>query len=185
MKRLDEAAREFTEYLERQGIPYAVMGGFAVRIYALPRPTFDVDFTIALSRDRLGALYDRLERLGYTIPEPQRGGWIDHVQGLPVVKFQLLQGDHSIDLDVFLAETPFQQELLTRRQRYEAEGWAAWYVSAEDLILLKLIADRPKDRADVNDILFVQGALDFAYLRSWAERLHVLPQLEAALSQRP
>ena len=33
------------------------MGGWAVRVYALPRPTYDIDFTIILDRDRLPALY--------------------------------------------------------------------------------------------------------------------------------
>src|SRR5262249_25837756 len=159
----------------------ALMGGFAVRIYALPRPTFDVDFTIAFPRARLSELNQRLEQLGYVIPEAQRQGWIDSVKGLPVVKFQLLHGDRSIDVDVFLAETAFQQELLRRRQEHEAEGWRAWYVSVEDLILLKLLADRPKDQLDVADILLVQGTPDVAYLRTWAERLGILPKLEAAL----
>jgi hypothetical protein len=183
MKRLDEAAQEFVALLESQGIAYAVMGGMAVRIHALPRPTFDVDFTIALPRDRLPEFYDRIEALGYTIPEAQRRGWIDAVKGLPVVKFQLLVAEHSIDVDVFLAETPFQQELLGRRQRHEADGWSAWFVTPEDLILLKLLADRPKDRIDVADLLFIQHALDVEYMRYWATRLGVLPALEAALAQ--
>jgi hypothetical protein len=41
MKTLDDAAREFIELFERLAIPYALMGGLAVRTYALPRPTFD------------------------------------------------------------------------------------------------------------------------------------------------
>ncbi len=48
MQGLDEAARAFIKLFEQLGVPYVLMGGLAVRIYALPRPTFDVDFTALL-----------------------------------------------------------------------------------------------------------------------------------------
>ena len=41
--------------LDRLGIPYAVMGGLAVRVYAIPRFTNDVDLTISLDREKLPA----------------------------------------------------------------------------------------------------------------------------------
>jgi hypothetical protein len=182
MKGLDEAAHDFVELLESKQIPYAIMGGFAVRLHALPRPTFDIDFTILLARDQLPALYLHAEQLGYQVPEPQRQGWIDTVNGLPVVKCALPLGDRAIDVDLFLAETPFQKELLCRRQQHQADGWSAWFVTAEDLILLKLLANRPKDRVDVADILFIQPQLDAAYMREWAQKLGTLEALETVLA---
>ena len=50
------------------------------------------------------------------------------------------------------------------------------------LILVKLLANRPKDRVDVSDILFVQGTLDEAYMRRWAATLGIAVELEDALS---
>lgn len=184
MTGLEDAARQLVSLLEKLGAPYAIMGGLAVRMHALPRPTFDVDFTVALPRESLGDLYEAAEALGFSIPASQRSGWIDQVRGLPVVKLQLILTDRIIDLDMFLAETPFQLQLLERRQRHSAEGWEAWFVSPEDLILLKLLADRPKDRADIADVLFVQTTLDKTYLRRWAAQLGVAHVLEAALDDR-
>ena len=40
------ALHRFVRLFDRLQIHYAIMGGWAVRVYALPRPTFDVDFTI-------------------------------------------------------------------------------------------------------------------------------------------
>jgi hypothetical protein len=168
MKGVDATAREITGLLDRLGMPYAIMGGLAVRVPAIPRPTFDVDFTVAAARDDLPTLYRDCEALGYVIPETQRTGWIDSVRGMAVVKLQLPFDDHFIDIDLFLAETPFQQSLLARRQQVAAGDWSAWFVTAEDLILLKLLADRPKDRIDVTDTLFIQGPLNIAYMRHWA-----------------
>jgi len=180
MKGIDEAARDFIGLFERLEITYAVMGGLAVRAHALPRPTFDVDFTIAISREALPALYQATEVLGYVVSEAQTKGRVDQVQGLAVVKFQWYVGERAVD--VFLAETPFQVQMLQRARR-EQVGLQALIVSPEDLILLKLIAGRPKDRVDIADILFIQGTLDHNYLRQWAPRLGVAAELEAALAE--
>ncbi len=183
MKEIDEAARDFVQLFERLDVPYALMGGFAVRAYAFPRPTFDVNFTLAIARERLNEFYDLAEELGYSISPAQRQGWIDHVQEFPLIKFKLFIAGHSVDIDVFLAETPFQRELLQRRRQHEIDGWQAFFVSPEDLILLKLTADRHKDRAAAADILFYVGQLDEDYLRDWAAKLGIADRLERALAE--
>lgn len=192
MSGLEAATRQLANILEGLRVPYAVMGGLAVRIHALPRPTFDVDVTAAIGRQMLPRLYAAAEEAGFEIPSVQQAGWVDSVRGMPIVKFQWRAGDQPIDIDVFLAETAFQDQLLLRRQRYSAEGLNAWFVSAEDLILLsaedlillKLLANRPKDRTDVMDILFIQGDLDETYLRTWAKQLGVEQALAELLESR-
>jgi hypothetical protein len=181
MKGLDDIVRDLVGLFEADDVPYALMGGLAVRIHALPRPTYDVDFTILLPRSELARLYQRVEALGYTVPAAQAAGWVDTVQGLPVVKLQVFFAECAIDVDIFLAETAFQRHLLTRRQRHGAENLDAWFVSPEDLILLKLLAGRPKDLLDVSDILFIQGQLDEEYMRRWATDLGVSTALQEAL----
>lgn len=64
----------FGRLFDRLGIPYAIMGGWAVRVYALPRPTYDVDFTVLLSRDRLPELYAAATNDGFTVPDQYLGG---------------------------------------------------------------------------------------------------------------
>lgn len=58
-------------------------------------------------------------------------------------------------------------------------------VMTEDLILLNLIANRPRDLIDVADLLFIQGPLDESYLKHWGKRLGVLTVLEDQLAHRP
>lgn len=53
MTTLDDVVRQLAELLEQNGIPYAVMGGLAVRVHGIPRPTHDVDLTIEISRKKL------------------------------------------------------------------------------------------------------------------------------------
>lgn len=58
-----------------------------------------------------------------------------------------------------------------------------WVLGPADLILHTLVAGRPKDLADVQNILAVQGHVDPSYLREWSGRLGVTPRLETALQQ--
>jgi predicted nucleotidyltransferase len=183
MSELARALRDFAAVFEGLQSPYVVMGGIAVRFYGIPRATYDVDFTVAIERGRLPELYRRVRDLGYTVPEAYDAGWIDNVAGMPLVKARLYIKGRGIDVDLFLAESRFQRALLARRRREELDGVPVWLVSAEDLILLKLLAERPRDLADIGDILFTQGELDHPYLRQWANELGVLAELERALSQ--
>lgn len=44
---LDRALRDIAAELDRMSVPYAVMGGLAVRVYGIPRATYDVDLTVS------------------------------------------------------------------------------------------------------------------------------------------
>jgi len=182
MTDLARAMADLMALFDRMQIRHAVMGGIAVRAYGIPRPTFDVDFTIAIERSKLAELYEAVCALGYTVPEAYTKGRVDQVAGMPLVRFRLYLEGRGVDVDVFLAESAFQEELLSRRRHAAVDDRPVWLVSPEDLVLLKLIAARPRDILDVADVLFTQGQLDTAYMRNWATKLGVLDRLEKALS---
>lgn len=182
MKSLNDALREIARLFESMGVRYAVMGGIAVRIHAIPRPTFDVDFTVALARDRLAEFFERASSAGYAVPESYPHRRVDTVAGMSLVKLRMFQESRGVDIDIFLAESPFQETLLGRRRHEEIEGDSICFVSPEDLVLLKLLAGRPRDLIDIQDVLFTQGNLDEAYLRHWARELGVVERLERALA---
>jgi hypothetical protein len=93
MTDLVQALKALTALFEKLGLTYAVMGGFAVRVYAIPRPTYDLDFTIAIERKLLPQLFEAVKAMGCTVPDEYERGWTDEVGGMPVVKFcQYLQG---------------------------------------------------------------------------------------------
>lgn len=185
MNHVDEELRNFVRLFDSLGLDYAVMGGIAVRAHGIPRPTQDVDFTLAIERSRLPELFDAARDAGYDVPEAFAAGWVDYVAGMPLVRVGRYVEGHSIDVDLFLAESPFQLEVLARAKSEQIDDLTVRVVSPEDLILLKLLAHRPRDIADIGDILFVQGTLDEAYLRHWAVKLGVLTRLETVLAEPP
>ena len=182
MTDLYDALRQIVQLLDELQIPYVVMGGIAARVLGIPRPTHDVDFTLAIERSALLQLFDGLERIGFTIAESYRSGWVDRVAEMPLVKARFYLAGRGVDVDMFLCESTFQESLMSRRQRQIVEEIDLWMVTPEDLILLKLLAGRPRDWADIGDVLFMQGQLDETYMRHWAKELGVEAQLEKALA---
>lgn len=178
-----DALLKLAALFDRFQVVYAVIGGIAVRAYGIPRATYDVDFTVALPRDRLKLVFEAAEEIGYSVLDAYRSGWVDTVANMPLVKLRFYLREKGVDADIFLAETPFQESILKRRQRVETVEGTVWLATPEDVILLKLLANRVRDISDVQDILFTQGQLDEAYMRHWAEELGVLPLLETRLSE--
>ncbi len=184
MSDLVSLLHQFADLFDRLTVPYAVMGGWAVRLYALPRPTYDIDFTIVIERERLPDLYEAARDAGFSVPEQFAAGWIDSVAGMPLVKFRMFVEGRSIDIDVFIAESDYQRALMDRRQPHLVASQEAWFVSPEDLVLLKLIAGRKRDLADIEDVLLGQPDVDEAYMRRWAGPLGIAEHLEQALAER-
>jgi hypothetical protein len=171
---------ELIDTLDRLKITYAVMGGLAVRFYAMPRPTQDVDINLGVTPDDSIALLKNLDEAGFDVPEAYAAGWSDRVAAMPLVKVKRFLGHRNIDVDLFLTGSAFQRSLMSRRIQVPYEGRNIWLVSPEDLVLLKITADRPRDRIDVQDLFFALGDLDDAYLDHWAEKLAVTDKLAAA-----
>jgi hypothetical protein len=183
MKNVAETLYDFVQALEALKLPYALMGGFAVRVYGIPRSTQDVDITVLCDDENLQSLFRLIEDRGYDVDDVYKQGWRDSVAGMPLVKCKRYLGGHPIDVDIFLCESPFQLSLVNRRRRDKADDQEYWLVSPEDLLLLKLVASRQRDYLDAIDVLFTQGQLDEQYMRHWAKELGVLDKLEQVLKE--
>jgi hypothetical protein len=185
MKKIEQALLDFIDVFNELELSYAIMGGMAVRAHSIPRPTWDVDLLIAVERESLAKVFTAVEERGYTVPDAYRGGWVDRVADMPLVKFRVYLEGGGVDVDVFLAEDEYQQELLLRSRPTETDVGRLNVVTPEDLVLLKLLASRPRDLIDVADLLFIQGPMDVDYMRKWARRLGIADRLEDVLSNPP
>ena len=183
-KTVEQVLLDMVGVCEEGDFTYAVMGGLAVRVHGIPRPTYDVDFQLTVDEEQLSRFVALVEHRDYTIADQYVAGWRDRVGGMPLIKLKTYMADgHSIDVDIFISETSFQFSTMKRRVRLEFEGQSMWFVSAEDLILLKLLANRPRDIGDITDILFMQGELDEAYMQKWSRPLGVGAQLTKVLEE--
>lgn len=84
----------------------------------------------------------------------------------------------ALPLDIVLAGPGIEDQFFDRAQSREVEGTIVRLASPEDLIVMKLLAGRPKDVEDVSAIVAAYGdGLDTEYIE------RTLALLEDALAQ--
>ena len=76
-----------------------------------------------------------------------------------------------------VAKTQFQREVIQR-----ASSGPVRVASPEDLIVMKLIANRPKDRVDLEGLIRLP-ALDWDHVERWAAEWGVLEELKRLRQQ--
>ena len=144
--------------LDRLDIRWAVMGALAAERYRdEKRFTTDADLLI----DGARGVIEAFEAEGYRVnamAEPGGDPYVIYVRG---------KGDR---LDLIVAETEFQLSALDRAVDH--------VITAEDLVVFKLIAWRGKDRDDVESILRTGRQLDVAYIERWAREWEVFDRWE-------
>jgi hypothetical protein len=81
----------------------------------------------------------------------------------------LLRVSGVCDVDLSFGLPGYESELMNRRVDYPiGEGRHVKLCSAEDLVILKMLASRPRDLEDVEGILLRQGSvIDRRYIRLW------------------
>ncbi|HEX2677611.1 MAG TPA: hypothetical protein VHM19_13250 [Polyangiales bacterium] len=180
-KLLDDA----TAIVNATGASWAVMGGCARNAYAEPRATKDVDFVVEVDAARFADLQSRLAAAGFhqasAVTDP----------GEPIPDLVLYRDAAGRRVDILFAHTAFEQSALARCKSLAPFGGAVVHVvSAEDLIVYKLIADRPQDRADIVAVVQAQRArsepLDWTYVEKWCDAWEIsgrLATLRVALAE--
>jgi hypothetical protein len=93
----------------------------------------------------------------------------------------LIKAANGIDVDVALAAYPFEEQIIARATKFTyAKGVRLTTASAEDVVLMKCIADRPRDWQDVKDIASVQGeSFDWPYVDRQLQGLAEIIELDA------
>jgi hypothetical protein len=156
--RLLEALRRAVQFLERESIPFVVVGGLANAVWGEPRATRDVDLKVYIG-ERTAQEFAALVAETFAPATPMPGGpvLIVSIAVLPDVK-----------VDFLIAVPGYEEEVLARAQSFHFGEMTLPVCSPEDFIIHKVIADRAKDWADVEGVLIEQRErLDQEYIRLW------------------
>ena len=186
MRDLFRLASEIQGFCQDRNWGFCFIGGLALQRWGEPRLTGDVDLTILTGfGDEAGYISDLCRRY------PQR---VEDAASFALRhRVLLLKSARGIPIDVSLAALPFEERVIERATayRYLAEI-RLLTCSAEDLIVLKAFADRPRDWADIEGIVTRSGSrLDWLTIETELQPLceakeapHILPRL-AALRTAP
>ncbi|MEM9645335.1 MAG: hypothetical protein AAF989_10100, partial [Planctomycetota bacterium] len=84
----------------------------------------------------------------------------------------LVHDASGIQLDLAIGLSGFEQQIVERADPMIIDGSEIFVATAEDVLLLKVLAGRPQDLQDVDGIVNVQAdQLDWEYCISIAKRL--------------
>ena len=156
MNPLQDALAALSLFFDGEGVPYMAIGGIASLIWGVQRATFDVDITVwAAAREE--ELTGRLCKTFVSrVPAPAE--FLRETRVLPI-----LVGD--IPADIVFGQLPYEEAALERAAKVPLGGRVVRVCTPEDLILHKIISERPKDMQDVRELARLRGAkLDRDYL---------------------
>ena len=157
---LSQAFRSLVAILDAHGVRYAIIGGIATIQHTRVRTTDDIDALLAVTQIAAPGLFQALEASGFQVDPPRNiRELLD--DGLTSIRF----GDVLVDL--MRPILPVYAHVLDGARRIEMLGQAVRISSAEGLIVMKLIAFRPQDEADIKDLLAAnRGDLDLNHIRA-------------------
>jgi predicted nucleotidyltransferase len=158
---LRKALRQAIASLEKHNLRYAVIGGIALQLWGKPRFTYDVDIKVLVPDTDYSAARAKIRA---AFPKRAR----PHAPPNPLI-VDAQVGD--ITVDFLLALPGYEENIITRAVRRRMGNLALWICSAEDLIIQKVVANRPKDWQDIEGILAEQhGRLDYDYIENWLQQ---------------
>lgn len=158
------------ERLNKAGFSYMISGSMAGNYYSVPRMTRDIDIVIELKNidiDNFAAIFDKDFYLDKeTIKkETSRKGM-----------FNLIHNKYIIKIDFIVRkESKFQKLAFSRKKQVLIENKPIWFISAEDLILSKLLwakdSHSETQLKDAANLLTSVKNLDMAYIQRWLKNL--------------
>lgn len=149
--------------LDRLGLPFMLIGGQAVLLHGQPRLTQDVDVTLGVGPNRLRDVLSACEEMGLEPVPEDPVAFVGRTFVLPA-----LDPVTGIRVDLIFSTTPYEAEAIRRAERVAVGGALVPFATAEDLIIHKLFAARPRDLEDAAGVVRRKGAdLDWSYLGRW------------------
>jgi hypothetical protein len=150
-----ELSEHIAKRLDEDDLPYAIGGALALTAWALPRDTKDVDISIFVAESELPRVIDALERSGVMVDRA------DAEKSVARIGMFTCRAGRTL-VDVFISHHPHFLEMQRRRRKLRyPSGESLWFVSAEDLCVMKLVYGRAKDVPDL-ERMFALLSLDRA-----------------------
>jgi hypothetical protein len=161
--------RYIIQFLNGKGIPYMLSGSVALSVYTLPRATRDFDFIIHL----------QVKDADEFVANFKEGYYCDADAVIEAIKtssmFNIIDHASGFKADfVILKNNKYRQTEFNRRKMVEFSGFPIYIVSAEDLLLSKLIwiqeVQSTLQIEDIKNLSAVEG-LDWPYINNWVKSL--------------
>lgn len=159
---------EFARRMEAAGLDYALIGGQAVNTWVRPRITDDFDFVVLADRAAIERFEAMLRDAGFIYLRRQDA---DSWSGPDFIRMR--HPDRVLTIDLQVSKLDYQDGII---ERARSTTGGVPIATREDLLIMKLIANRSKDHKDLLALAALDG-LDWEYVELWAERWEVAGRL--------
>jgi len=143
-------------------VPGAVIGGVAASLLGRPRMTQDVDILVSLEEKKWPSFVDAGARFGI---EPRIANAIEFAGRSRVLLARHIPS--GIHLDVVFAALLFEEDLIAKARWANVDRVRIPLPAVEYLIVMKAVAHRPRDIADIESLIEANPRMDFAAVRRW------------------
>ncbi|QFY89871.1 nucleotidyl transferase AbiEii/AbiGii toxin family protein [Magnetovirga frankeli] len=148
---------DLLQALNNVQVDYVLVGGLAVQMHGFLRATIDIDLVLAMNEANLERFIQVAQgfNLVPVVPVPlaalkdktQVEEWYQHRN---MLAFALREpAATGMVVDVMIRPEPPFEKLLADATKAQLFGQDVWIASIEDLISMKLKANRPKDHLDI------------------------------------
>ena len=163
-----------TRDLNTRQVPFMLIGGQAVLLHGRPRLTDDIDVTLGVGPTALPVMLAACSALGLEPLPEDLEAFVRDTFVLPARDSRT-----GIRLDFIFSTTAYERQAIARAERVELLGIPVPFATAEDLIVHKLFAGRPRDVEDAAGVVRRKGPmLDWAYLERWVGEFAAVPGRE-------
>jgi hypothetical protein len=144
--RLPRDLKEFIGSLNSESVEYAIVGGWALSFHGRPRYTQDLDILIRATPENAARLEIAIERFGFASLGLTASDFL-----APGQVIQLGHPPSRIDLLTSLTGIS-EKEIWDSVEPGELDGVPVQFIGRAALIRNKKATDRPRDRADVEEL---------------------------------
>jgi hypothetical protein len=162
------ALRAVIEAISESGASYAVIGAVARNAWAPPRATTDLDCAVSVDAAGYASLLDALARRGFSVRKTVVADPNDSVPDVVLLDNPTMLVRRT---DLLVAKTPFERDAVAQAVSRDV-GATCRVVRPEHLVVYKLIANRPRDIADAEEVVRTRDLagqpFDLELVRRWA-----------------
>jgi len=160
LAQLGDALRAFERAFRTLDARWFVFGAQAAIFYGVARATADVDVTVEPGGRTTRELADALVDAGFSLRFPDED-FVARTRVLPV------KHASGMPADVVLGDSPIEALFFDRVERHRIDGANVPVAAVEDIVVMKVLAGREKDRSDIVPMLRSRRAkVDLDQIRS-------------------
>ena len=152
-------------WLKEESVPFVIIGGMAVSLSGKPRTTQDIDVLASVEEKSWERFLESGTSFGFL---PRMDGCIDFARKARVLL--LRHQDTGVDVDIVLSGMPLEEMIIANGRSVRVGDAEARIPRTEDLIIMKSVARRPKDIADIEALVEASERIDWDYVSHWTRQ---------------